>query len=247
MNVNEILRRYAQVEAEIEAREHAEGRALRGLFTGGPEGAQTGMRWLSKLDAVQPRKSRVQEIEASIRCRLAALPEAERGTALEGMRTFLNELAVEEAELDQYRFAMDWSRGEKPSCPSCPWAGCPLLFKEIGYSEGQDPGARATPEELAQCPRYGPHELVLEGVAPKVDFCTWWKARKKAPARGQLLWVDGAGTKWPVAIVEGRTVAEMMRRARRMLHAWVTRRGEQGGTGEVFLLRNPLDSPTRNC
>ncbi len=183
----------------------------------------------------------MREIEESLRRELFSLPEEQRKPALEAMQALLDELAAAEHGMDSFRFAFDWSRGEMPTCPCGPMAECPLLFTEIGHGEDQQPGDRATPEELARCPLQARRELVLWGVAPKEHFWEWWQRRKGEPARGRLFWMNAEGIGWPVDMVEGKTVVEMMRRARRMPHVWVARKGEQGETGEVFLMPTMLD------
>ena len=241
MRPDEILRSYARVHAEMEGQEHVGAQALSALADGGVSAGEV-LRWWVKFNNAEARESRVREIEASLRREFFALPEDRQEPTLERMRDVLEDVAEAEAAMDSFRFAMDWSRGERPTCPCRPRSKCPLLFSEIGYGEDQHPGDRTPPEELAQCPLQRPREMMLWGVAPKVRFKEWWDKRQKRPARGRLFWVDGEAKKWPVDEVEGRTVSDMMRRARRVLHSWVAREGRQSGTGEVFLLPEALDS-----
>lgn len=221
MNSREIVRRYA----ELLSRERA---------------------WWRTFDwRVEPRASQVREVEGALRRWLFSLPEDVRKRALERMEAMAKEVTATEADMDSVTLFIDWSRGrssrKKVKCPCRPPEECPLLSKEIGWRPDQDPADRATPKELAQCPLQvqGSRELVLRVVAtPKGDLKQWWQQTEQRPASGLVLQQDICGRGYHVVgVAEGKTVAQMMRQARSMLHNWRSAEGaEAEGEGQVVLL-----------
>lgn len=215
MDQNEVIRRYA-------------------LFLARPAVARRTGSW----DA-EPRRSLVGQVEAEVRRWLFSLSESRSEAVLLRLEDTVREIGLTVADMDSVTLIFDWSRDRKKRqlrCPCRPLDECPLLFKEVGFGPDQDPADRATPEELAQCPLQQPRELELRVQAPKGNVKKWWRSIRGKPATGIVVCQGADGKQDFLDVAEGKTVAQMMRLARRVVHRWATQRAVPAAPAQVILL-----------
>jgi len=186
-----------------------------------------------------PRESLVAEAAADLRRMLSHLPADRQEAALAKMAHAVSEVPLVEWSMDSLDFSIPWLATERPKCPCDIASECELLFREtgVGPEEDRDTALRARPEDLARCPLHPPVELTLVGAGPRKGFLRWWSRRKDRPARGWLTATDEKGQRARLEVVEGDTVAQMMRKAKRAL--WDKRQaGGQLTDAQVVLVES---------